>query len=258
MPVNGAESITATAVDGQGKESPKYLALLEAMLERGVAERATFFTSDPHCSHPHVQCVRVPTLDYFAYSEFCVEEMHKHVETDFCLTVQLDGFAVNPDLWDSKFLDYDYIGAPWRSTWSRKLPEAYRVGNGGFSLRSQKFLREGAKFKWTADWSKYRLPHRRGDIFRYLLPFRYRLGRATWGNEDVYLAWVRREELEARGVRFAPVEVARRFAVQHCTSLDEDHTVAKTFGFHGEDLFPAVKQELRRQDVRFPYETKPA
>ena len=31
--------------------------------------------------------------------------------TDFVLTIQHDGFILNPDAWRDDFFDYDYIGA---------------------------------------------------------------------------------------------------------------------------------------------------
>jgi len=49
-------------------------------------------------------------------------------------------------LWNDKFLDYDYIGAPWSQ--QNQWVESYdaRVGNGGFSLRSKRLLEATSKF----------------------------------------------------------------------------------------------------------------
>lgn len=71
--------------------------------------------------------------DLEMYSNFMIKELHRYVQSDFCLVVQSDGFIVNPMAWSDDFLNYDYIGAPW---WYDDL----NVGNGGFSLRSKKFL----------------------------------------------------------------------------------------------------------------------
>ncbi len=248
-----ASSITLVAVDGQGKDTPKYLALLHWMLELGIADRAVLCSSDASARHARIRCAQIPALDYLGYSCFCVEELYGHVETDFCLTVQLDGFVVNPGLWDPTFLDYDYIGAPWRTNLGRALPTNYRVGNGGFSLRSQRLLYESSQLTWTQDWSDYRLPKVQGDPLGSVW-FRRRPSRSTWGNEDNFLAWVKRAELDAKGIRFAPVDVARRFSVQNRTKLDSGHTVDKTFGFHHRHLFPKVTAQLKRQGLKFPYE----
>ena len=42
-----------------------------------------------------------------------------------------------------RFFDYDYIGAPWPNNFVN------RVGNGGFSLRSKKFLELTAKIPYN-------------------------------------------------------------------------------------------------------------
>ena len=79
------------------------------------------------------------------------------------LLVQDDGHVVNPNLWKKEFLNFDYIGAPWPSSknwlkrWNKYEDSATkaikrnfkknRVGNGGFSLRSKKFLEYSSQFK---------------------------------------------------------------------------------------------------------------
>jgi hypothetical protein len=244
--------ITLIAIDGQGRGSREYLALLESMLERGAGGEAIFFTSDSECKHSSIKCTQVPQLNYCDYSRFCVEELGAHVKTDFCLTVQLDGFMVNPDRWEDAFFEYDYIGAPWATTLKRRLPERYRVGNGGFSLRSRRLLEAAGKLRWNRDWRDFRFPVDSDDKLSWI-PFRYRLGKHAWGNEDCFLAWVAREELDAKGIQFAPVEIARRFSVQHCTILDDAHTVDATLGFHGRKLFPEVRRRLEAQGLSFPY-----
>ena len=44
-----------------------------------------------------------------SYSEFCIRDLVKYVDTDFVLIVQHDGFVLNPNSWNDKFFDYDYI-----------------------------------------------------------------------------------------------------------------------------------------------------
>lgn len=68
------------------------------------------------------------------YDKFVVFDLPKiDFNTDFILTIHWDGFIVNPNAWTSDFLQYDYIGAPW--PWLNNT-----VGNGGFCLKSRKFL----------------------------------------------------------------------------------------------------------------------
>jgi hypothetical protein len=65
------------------------------------------------------------------YNVLLNKTIFEYVKTDFVLVIQPDGMASNLCMWNDKFLDYDYIGAPF---------ENLSVGNGGFSLRSKKLL----------------------------------------------------------------------------------------------------------------------
>src|SRR5579864_3539003 len=62
-------------------------------------------------------------------------EVPQHVKTSHILTVQWDGWVLDGSLWESTWLDTDYIGAPWWYT------DGFNVGNGGFSLRSVELTR---------------------------------------------------------------------------------------------------------------------
>src|SRR6266850_1256662 len=55
----------------------------------------------------------------------------QYVKTSHILTIQWDGWVINPHLWNDDWLQYDYIGAPW---------DDGCVGNGGFSLRSKRLM----------------------------------------------------------------------------------------------------------------------
>jgi hypothetical protein len=129
------------------------------------------------------------------YNRFVLKGLIDHIDTDFVLVAQFDGFIVSPDLWSDDFLEYDYIGAVWPNS------PAYPVGNGGFSLRSRKLL------KALTDDRIGLFPEPHG--------------------EDEYICRYYRSYLETRhGIRFAPVEVAERFSV-------ESGRIRPTFGFHG-------------------------
>ena len=130
-----------------------------------------------------------------AYSKYVLQELHKHIKTDFVLIVQWDGWVINKDAWSPLFLNYDYIGAVWH--WH---PEGRRVGNGGFSLRSKRLC------ELTAS-----------PDFVYLDQ-----------NEDDLICHVNRTYLESKGIKFAPEEVARYF------SYERELSNLATFGFHGD------------------------
>jgi hypothetical protein len=134
------------------------------------------------------------------YSLFCIKKLADYITTDFMITVHSDGFIINPHLWRSEFLDYDYIGAPWSAAapWCVRN----RVGNGGFSLRSRKFMELAQKL----------------DI--------------SFRHEDVLLTNICYDHFIEKGCKYAPVEVAMRFALE--SRIPEcDYNLNNCFGFHG-------------------------
>jgi len=123
-----------------------------------------------------------------AYSEFVMKKLANYILTDFVLIVQTDGFIINTEKWTDDFLKYDYIGAPWHPTQLLKeVPSQYRVGNGGFSLRSKRlhdFLRD--------------------------CPYIVELH-----PEDVAISQKYRSYLEEKGFTFAPIELANQFCCEN-------------------------------------------
>lgn len=148
------------------------------------------------------------------YSDFILGELDKYVDTPHVLIVQYDGFILNSDSWTDNFLEYDYIGAPWLvADWAvnnfyfpAKLLGKHVVGNGGFSLRSKKLL------SLTAELMSE-------NIFKNKHP------------EDVALCVYYRELLESRGIRFAPVDLAKTFSFE--AESVSDYKWNGQFGFHG-------------------------
>lgn len=113
-----------------------------ALSARAMSESARLCTfgrqiyfSDRDWGLPDAEFRRIPTITSKAqYSRFVLKELAASIETDFVLTVQYDGFVLDPGCWTDEFLAFDYVGAPWRQF------ATYRVGNGGFSLRSRRLL----------------------------------------------------------------------------------------------------------------------
>ena len=115
------------------------------------------------------------------YNNFLVK-LNKYINSDFALIIQHDGHIINPLNWSDRFLKFDYIGAPWPNDkkwldrWE-KYPERIkneifkniqfnRGGNGGFSLRSKKFLDYSSSF--DPDFIKNGVPE---DIFLNLVNY---------------------------------------------------------------------------------------
>jgi hypothetical protein len=127
------------------------------------------------------------------YSRFMLRELAGHIETSHALCVQWDGFVLNGGAWDPHFLDFDYIGAVWPH-----FKDKHNVGNGGFSLRSRRLLDVCGGLQFD------------GSVA-----------------EDLLISRIFRERLEQEGMRFAPEEIAHRFAFERTAPKGGE------FGFHG-------------------------
>lgn len=151
-------------------------------------------------------------LSYEDYQRFCIFEVNKHITTDFAFYMQSDGFIINPTLFDREYFEYDYIGSPWpKKTFSESQTE-HLVGNGGFSLRSKKFLNLCANIPQT-------------NI-----------------NEDFLLCVIFKEYFINNGCKFAPAQLAKKFGLE--IQMDESHTLNNVFGFHGKGHLKKAKEML--------------
>lgn len=155
--------------------------------------------------------VRIVTERLFTgreeYSRFMIRDLWDHVkylDVTHVLTIHPDGFIVNPSAWDPEWLQCDYIGATWL------YKDGKNVGNGGFSLRSKKFIEACSKL----DTDQYH-------------------------PEDCILCRRFRPELERQGMVWATEEQANRFSIEAygCSMQDTDGSRANeysgSFGFHG-------------------------
>lgn len=161
------------------------------------------------------------------YSHYFLYDIWRHVQTEYCLVVQGDGFVINPSSWTNEFLEYDYIGAPWpKSNTSYKDPYGVhrQVGNGGFSLRSRKLLTtpQVIDIPWDVNNS---------DFYNQ---FSER-GLAEDGNISVH----NRHLFEAAGCKYANVNLAVQFARE--MPVPEGRGV-KPFGFH---KYPLGRSKLK-------------
>jgi hypothetical protein len=127
------------------------------------------------------------------YSRFMLRDLAGHIRTSHALCVQWDGFVLNGGAWRREFLDYDYVGAVWP-----QFADNYRVGNGGFSLRSSRLLNACKALPLASEEA-----------------------------EDIVIGRRCRRNLEAQGIRFAPEELAQRFA------YERTKPTGREFGFHG-------------------------
>lgn len=138
-------------------------------------------------------------------NECFTRELPQYITCDHAIGIQWDGFIVRPDLWDPSWLQYDWIAPPWPL---QNIPNpAHRVGSGGFCMFSRRM---------SQLWPKIL------DIESY---------------NDWQIGATRREEFEAYGMKYAPVEVAEKFGREIPI---EDSTVeeGESFGMHGFQYHP--------------------
>jgi hypothetical protein len=179
----------------------------------------------PPGADPRISWRQIERLESSAdYSRFMLRELAAYISTGHTLCVQWDGFVLDGGAWDPAFVDYDYIGAVWPH-----FDDAHNVGNGGFSLRSQRLMEASRD-----------------------LPFD---GKQA---EDVVISRIARPQLEAQGIRFAPASVAGRFAYERTQPTGSE------FGFHGAfnlvrnlpiqkalELFRTLEPQLLARSERF-------
>jgi hypothetical protein len=150
------------------------------------------------------------------FCESFVQQTNRYITGDFCLNVQHDSTIIDSSKWDDRFLDYDYIGAPWPmqiiqasdmvAGRIQEIPNV--VGNGGFSLRTRRLVEESAKLGWE---------HK---------------------NEDLNICVFNYDRMTEAGIKFAPPQLAAKFSVEHPTpykTFYRDYRFSYgSFGFHGE------------------------
>lgn len=160
----------------------------------------------------------IPIINMKEYARFMIYYLNQHIETEFTLTIQYDGFIINPDAWRDEFLDYDYVGAPWpwrENSYITPFENHISVGNGGFSLRSKKLLEVP---------SKVEVPFDVVEMNNFYKMF----GSINW-NEDGNICVHNRHIFEDQGCKFAPIDIAKYFS--HETTMEVNRGIIP-FGYH--------------------------
>jgi hypothetical protein len=202
------DNVTIVGVAGTKAEETLY-AIKYSLQEIGFA-KAKLIT--PHdIKDDSVEIIKCEPLNYEQYNHFIVYRLCEYIDTDFALVVQNDGYVVNGNQWDDSFLNYDYIGAVWPMpqddfSFRDSHGDLYRVGNGGFSLRSKKLLSLAKEL--NLEWKEY---------FGFY-------------HEDGFVCVHNRKIYENHGCVFADIETASEFS--HESKLIENENKIP-FGFHG-------------------------
>lgn len=215
----GLENITAVSINCVNAQEGINALLYSA---KNIQFKELILFTHEEISHPDIRVVKIDKLaSVDQYNDFVLRlnDYYDILDSDYTLIVQDDGFVTSPELWRNDFLQYDYIGAPWPSerSWVEKQfnqqymkPGFNQVGNGGFSLRSRKFLELSAHFI-----------------------------SCEGAGEDTFLCHRHYGYMLQNGINFAPVEVAKQFSWENNIDdwqnpgvLDE----LKHFGFHGKNF----------------------
>ncbi|HTJ52645.1 MAG TPA: DUF5672 family protein [Cyclobacteriaceae bacterium] len=167
---------------------------LKKSLEQIKPHSAIFFTDKTFNDPDFEQIMIAPIKSKEDYSKFIIKELWHYITTTHVLIIQNDGYVLDGSVWTDEFLNYDYIGAPWF------YKDGRNVGNGGFSLRSQRLM-----FLIGNDTSVVNTIH----------------------PEDEVICRLYRTFLESKKCLFAPEELAHQFAYECHEPLQP------TFGFHG-------------------------
>ena len=154
---------------------------------------------------------KINSIDEYSYH--MIYSLENYIDTDYALIIQSDGYVLNSSSWTNDFLKYDYIGAPFplpSDSFSYRdiNGDIFRVGNGGFSLRSKKLISLANKL--NLEWK----------------PFH------GFYNEDGFICAMYRHIYEENGCVFAPIDIAKYFS--HETDIPEIQGITP-FGFHGKN-----------------------
>lgn len=145
-----------------------------------VFSRIVLFTHIPPPQDWEFDAIQCPKLaDFDQWNHLIIRWIPAHITSQFAMCVHEDGFPVDFHRWDDRFLDYDWIGAPWADG---------VVGNGGFYIESRQMLKV-----------KPFLPFDDPDK-----PFA----------SDYMICRRHRKLLESVGIRFAPADLAQQFSTE--------------------------------------------
>jgi hypothetical protein len=215
------DKLTVVAIYGHNNGESAIPSLERSLAELPGSQGLLISPRRPRTLPKHIRHKKCHKMTYKQYSLFMMYCLHMYIKTEFCLVVQDDGWVLNGKNFTQKYYEYDYVGAPAHAgmvgnnyhiqfSWQHH-PDALVVQNGGFSLRSRKFLRQ---------------PSKSGILWKHfdVEPF---------CNEDVQLCTWLRPELEKHGIKFAPVDVALQFSMEYAgPGVHDKVKFSKLVGHH--------------------------
>jgi len=191
-------------------ESIKSLIYSSKNIKFGSIKFLTHFEKEEFSNLQDIERIEFIKIDeiksHKEYNDFCLK-IKNYSSNEFVLLVQNDSFVTNVEQWTDEFLNYDYIGAPWTEQQSRDWRLRQRVGNGGFSLRSKKFLEYSSLFD-----------------------------SCQGTHEDGFLTNWTYDYSQNYGVKFPNPELALRFSIE-TIETGQEYNPKNHFGFHGNHIY---------------------
>lgn len=216
-------ALTIVAIYGNNDGHDAIPAILRSLAELPGSHGLLISIERPIGLPSEIKWVRILPMDYRQYSLFVMFSLHNFIESDYCLIVQHDGWVINGKNWSEKYFEYDYIGAPCHAAFiGNELvpsyqwvgnPSAIVIQNGGFSLRSKRYLEAPSHF---------------GALYYFSeIP--------VLQNEDVQLTGIYRGALENSGIKFASEKVAKNFSLEYAgPGYHDDVRFSELVGIHGQ------------------------
>jgi hypothetical protein len=179
-------------------------------------QRPILYTSTPF-NHNDIEYHQIDQIKSIGeYNKFCIKFGNAWPDESHMLVCQHDGYPINTNCWNDKFLEYDYIGSPWGTD----RPDHKRVGNGGFSLRSAKIMKIVSKIISPSEWPEDLMIC---DVFGDILQKEY-------------------------NIKFAPIDLAIQFSYE--VDIPERNTkLNECFGFHDFKCGPIKEKEKYRINI---------
>jgi hypothetical protein len=236
------DQLTIVSVFGHNNGSLAIPAILKSMEGLPGSRGLLLSIEKPNNLPSEIEWKQIYPLNYKQYTIFMMHSLYAFIETDYCLIVQEDGWVLNGNNLTEKYYEYDYIGPITHCAikmnesrtglehlflqfhWSGKADSnTFVIQNGGFSLRSKRFLEA---------CNRHGITHTTDIGLKVKLKDKEELWTPIW-NEDVQLSGLLRPRLMQCGYKFAPTSVAMQFGVEYLhTELHHDMDFDTIVGHH--------------------------
>ena len=197
-------NLTIVSVCGHNNGASAIPAIQRSMQELPGSLGLLLSPEQPDNLSDDIEWWQIGNLSYLQYSVFMMHSLHQFIHTDFCLVVQDDGWVLNGENFKPEYYDYDYIGAPshcafgegnlyLQFAWTQATEPVKVVQNGGFSLRSRRFLEA---------CNKHGIVHLNSNEIH------------GW-NEDAQLSAILKPTLQSFGYKYCPDDIAKNFSIEY-------------------------------------------